>query len=66
MSTFDMFNPVDNGYVTSVKIFVNDDQTCIDHIDVNYEDHVGYSGLFQITFSDLGSSHTPFDLVIAE
>ena len=66
MSTFDTFTPIDSGYVTSVKIYVNDDETCIDRIEVNYEDHVGYSGLFEITFSDLGSSKTPFDLVIAE
>ncbi len=66
MSTFDTFTPIDSGYVTSVKIYVNDDETCIDRIEVNYEDHVGYSGLFEITFSDLGSSKTPFDIVIAE
>ena len=66
MSTFDTFTPIDSGYVKSVKIYVNDDETCIDRIEVNYEDHVGYSGLFEITFSDLGSSKTPFDIVIAE
>ena len=65
MSTFDTFTPIDSGYVTEVKIYVNEDETCIDRIDVNYEDHVGYSGLFEITFTDLGASKTPFDIVIA-
>ena len=65
MSTFDTFTPIDSGYVTEVKIYVNEDETCIDRIDVNYEDHVGYSGLFEITFTDLGASKTPFDIVLA-
>lgn len=66
MSTFDMFTPVDMGYVNDVRVYVNEDATCIDHIDIKYADFVGYSGLMTISYQDLGDSKPVFDIVIDE
>ncbi len=60
MSYLDTFTPVDNGYVNSVRIYVNEEATCIDHIDIQYADHLGYSGEMVISYSDLGDSHPSF------
>lgn len=65
MSYLDTFNQVDQGYVNDVRIYVNDDETCIDHIDIKYADSNGYSGLMVISYSDLGDSKPSFDIVYA-
>ena len=66
MSTFDMFTPVDMGYVNDVRVYVNEDETCIDYIEIDYADFTGYSGLMTITYEDLGDSKPAFDIVIDE
>ena len=65
MSTVDSFTPVDYGYVTSFKLYLNEAKDAIDHIDTTYEDHVGYSGTFNITISDVGNSKPAFELKFA-
>ena len=65
MSRFDSFTPVDSGYVNSVKIYVDEEENCIDRIVVLYEDFVGYSGTMTIYFSQLGDSHPAFEIELA-
>lgn len=65
MSTFDTFSPIDAGYVNDVKIYVDETKNQISHIDVSYEDLVGYSGTMILTYEDLGDSHPDFNIVFA-
>lgn len=64
MSTFDTFTPVDNGYVTDVKVYVDEAENCISHVESTYSDFLGNSGTMNISFSGLGDSKPPFPVEI--
>lgn len=65
MSTFDIFTPVSGGFVTDVKIYVNEDETCIDSVVATYNQRNQYTGTFRVELSDLGNSHPSFDINLA-
>lgn len=65
MSPLDSFTPIDSGYVNDVRIYVNEDGTCLDKIVALYADHAGNSGTMTLHFEGLGDSHPAFDISFA-
>lgn len=66
MSNLDTFTPVDSGYVNDVKIYVNEDETCIDYVLVAYADNSGNHGTMTLTYDGLGTGTPSFDIEIDE
>ena len=62
MPSLDSYRQLDDGYVTKVEIYLNEYETFIDHIDIDYEGTGGYSGWVQIMYDQVGNAGPSFPI----
>ncbi len=53
-----------NGYITSMKIYLSEDQSYIDHIQFLFDEDIytGYTGEIIVSYSDVGTCKIPFNI----
>ncbi len=56
---------ISNGYITSMKIYLSNDSSYIDHIQFLFEEDIytGYTGEIIVTYSNVGNTSLPFSIV---
>ncbi len=57
---------ISSGYITSMKIYLSNDNNYIDHIQFLFEEDIytGYTGQIIVTYSDIGTSKIPFAISV--